>query len=120
MLRVWPFGWATATALRYCLICQRYGCTLQIYGVSTIGDEPLIQLWSFWTEVDEIDATADRLEKEFPDDTHDLSELAAVVFPETPFIREAVDAWFAVRGIEPTGDRPWQDFRGLEVNGERT
>ena len=81
------------------------------------GHEPLIQLWSFWTEVDEIDAAAERIEKEHPDDTHDLSELAAVVFPETPMIREAVDEWFAAKGIEPTGDRPWQDFRGLEVNG---
>ena len=76
----------------------------------TKGNEPLIQLWSFWTEVDEIDAEATRLEKEFPDDTHDLSELAAVVFPEVPFIRKAVDAWFAVRGIKPTGDRPGKIF----------
>ena len=80
------------------------------------AEMPLMQIWGFWADDDSIQQQVERCEGAYPDDSHELSDVAVCVFPEVPLIREAVDKFFAARGIRATGDRPWQDFRGLQIN----
>ena len=81
------------------------------------AEMPLVQIWGFWSDDDTIQQQVKRCEGAYPDSSHQLSDVAVCVWPEVPLIREAVDRFFAAKGIRPTGDRPWQDFRGLQING---
>lgn len=77
------------------------------------AEMPLHQLWSFWAEDDDFTHELEAAELSL-DTAHPMGDRLVAVYPQTPLTRNAVERFFAGKGLKTTGDRTWKDFYGFQ------